>query len=51
MGCVTVKSIDIIKGNSMNKLTERKVIIRIEKALEGVKQEITKNLTKPELWS
>ena len=50
MGGVTVNGIDIFKWNSNNKLTEMKVMIRTEKALEAVKQEMTKNLSKPELW-
>ena len=50
MGGVTVNGIDMFKWNSNNKLTEMKVMIRTEKALEAVKQEMTKNLSKPELW-
>lgn len=50
MGGVTVNGIDMFKWNSDNKLTEMKVMIRTEKALEAVKQEMTKNLSKPELW-
>ena len=50
MGGVTVIGIDMFKWNSNNKLTEMKVMIRTEKALEAVKQEMTKNLSKPELW-
>lgn len=50
MGGVTVNGIDIFKWNTNNKLTEMKVMIRTEKALEAVKQEMTKNLSKPELW-
>ena len=50
MGGVTVNGIDIFKWNSNNKLTEMKVMIRTEKALEAVKQEMTKNLSMPELW-
>ena len=50
MGGVTVNGIDMFKWNTDNKLTEMKVMIRTEKALEAVKQEMTKNLSKPELW-
>ena len=50
MGGVTVNGIDMFKWNSNNMLTEMKVMIRTEKALEAVKQEMTKNLSKPELW-
>ena len=50
MGGVTVNGIDMFKWNSNNKLTEMKVMIRTEKALEAVKQEMTKNLSKPQLW-
>lgn len=50
MGGVTVNGIDMFKWNSNNKLTEMKVMIRTEKALDAVKQEMTKNLSKPELW-
>jgi hypothetical protein len=50
MGGVTVNGIDMFKWNSNNKLTEMKVMIRTEKALEAVKQEMTKNLSKAELW-
>ena len=50
LGGVTVNGIDMFKWNSNNKLTEMKVMIRTEKALEAVKQEMTKNLSKPELW-
>tara|TARA_E500000081_G_C6087646_1_gene331077 strand:+ start:96 stop:497 length:402 start_codon:yes stop_codon:yes gene_type:complete len=50
MGGVTVNGIDMFKWNSNNKLTEMKVMIRTEKALEAVKQEMTKNLSMPELW-
>ena len=50
MGGVTVNGIDMFKWNSNNKLTEMKVMIRTEKALEAVKQEMTKNLSKPALW-
>ena len=50
MGGVTVNGIDMFKWNSDNRLTEMKVMIRTEKALEAVKQEMTKNLSKPELW-
>ncbi len=50
MDGVTVNGIDMFKWNSNNKLTEMKVMIRTEKALEAVKQEMTKNLSKPELW-
>lgn len=50
MGGVTVNGIDMFKWNSNNKLTEMKVMIRTEKALEAVKQEMIKNLSKPELW-
>ncbi len=50
MGGVTVNGIDMFKWNNDNKLTEMKVMIRTEKALEAVKQEMTKNLSRPELW-
>ena len=50
MGGVTVNGIDMFKWNTDNKLTEMKVMIRTEKALEAVKQEMTKNLSRPELW-
>ncbi len=50
MGGVTVNGIDMFKWNADNKLTEMKVMIRTEKALEAVKQEMTKNLSRPELW-
>ena len=50
MGGVTVNGIDMFKWNSNNKHTETKVMIRTEKALEAVKQEMTKNLSMPELW-
>ena len=45
MGGVTVNGIGMFKWNSNNKLTEMKVMIRTEKALEAVKQEMTKNLS------
>ena len=50
MGGVTVNGIDMFKWNSNNKLRERKVMIRTETALEAVKQEMTKNLPRAELW-
>ena len=50
MGGVTVNGVDMFKWNTDNKLTEMKVMIRTEKALEAVKQEMTKNLSRPELW-
>ena len=50
MDGVTVNGIDMFKWNEENKLTEMKVMIRTEKALEAVKQEMTKNLSRPELW-
>ena len=39
MDGVTVNGIDMFKWNENNKLTEMKVMIRTEKALEAVKQE------------
>ena len=50
MDGVTVNGIDMFKWNENNKLTEMKVMIRTEKALEAVKQEMTKHLSNPEVW-
>ena len=50
MDGVTVNGIDMFKWNENNKLTEMKVMIRTEKALEAVKQEMTKHLSNPAVW-
>ena len=50
MDGIAVNGIDMFKWNENNKLTEMKVMIRTEKALEAVKQEMTKHLSNPEVW-
>ena len=49
-GAIQVNGVDTFKWNEEGKFTEMKVLLRPQKSLDLIQQEMEKNLLNPEIW-